>query len=422
MRWLRALYVANGLAIGALYGFVPVLLQAKGFDPALVGVTTSLGSLAYTIVLPVWGHIGDEVAGPRRTLQISCVPAAVVAFGYGLPLPLLLMILCQVVLSIASGPAMALTDAMVVPTLRDPNKEYTRLRWLTSLGAALGGAGGGVVYELFGYAVAPIAYLLIIALALVSIHFVKLGMAPPHRHAPLPSTDPIDAALPDAVVPSQATSVGRGGSVGEALRLQPRLYGILASVILVFIGIMSAGTYITLRVSDLGGGALGVGLSNGIGWAAEIFGMMAVGGLIARFGARRVAVTCAVLFAACIASWAVLTDLILITVIKFLTGVIFAGLFVSFVLTIAAILPARLQSTGQTLFQAACFGFAAVVANFVGGLLYQQFGAFGVFGGGAVCTFLGALLGLVVMPSERELAEELAGQMLAAAPASVSIA
>src|SRR5512141_327872 len=175
MRWLRALYVANGLAIGALYGFVPVLLQAKGFDPALVGITTSLGSLAYTIVLPVWGHIGDEIAGPRRTLQIACVPAAIVAFGYGLPLPLLLMILCQVLLSIASGPAMALTDAMVVPTLRDPTREYTRLRWLTSLGAGAGAAVCGVVYQLIGYTIAPVVYAAIIALALVSIRFVKLG-------------------------------------------------------------------------------------------------------------------------------------------------------------------------------------------------------------------------------------------------------
>lgn len=407
MRWLRALYVANGLAIGALYGFVPVLLQAKGFDPALVGITTSLGSLAYTIVLPVWGHIGDEIAGPRRTLQISLVPAAIVAFGYGLPLPLLLMILCQVALSVASGPAMALTDAMVVPTLKDPNKEYTRLRWLTSFGAAVGGAGCGVIYELTGYGTAPVVYLFIIAMTLVSIHFVKLGVAPPHRHAPLPSMDPIDVAVPDAVVPTEATHGGRGGSVGEALRLRPRLIGILASVILVFIGIMSAGTYIALRVSDLGGGALGVGVSNGIGWGAEIFGMMAVGGLIVRFGARAVAVTCATLFAACIASWAVLTDIVLISVIKFATGVIFAGLFVSFVLTIAAILPSRLQSTGQTLFQAACFGFAAVIANFAGGVLYQQFGAFVAFGAGAICTFLGAMLGLLVMPSPNQPDEEL---------------
>jgi hypothetical protein len=30
VRWLRALYVSNGLAVGALYGFVPVLLQSKG--------------------------------------------------------------------------------------------------------------------------------------------------------------------------------------------------------------------------------------------------------------------------------------------------------------------------------------------------------------------------------------------------------
>lgn len=86
MRWLRALYVSNGLAIGALYGFVPVLLQSRGFEPALIGLTTGLGSLAYAIALPAWGHMGDIVSGPRRTLQLACIPAAIFAIGLSAPI------------------------------------------------------------------------------------------------------------------------------------------------------------------------------------------------------------------------------------------------------------------------------------------------------------------------------------------------
>ncbi len=97
-----------------------------------------------------------------------------------------------------------------------------------------------------------------------------------------------------------------------------------------------------------------------------------------------------------------LSDLISISVTRFASGIFFAGVFVSFVLTISAILPPRLQSTGQTLLQAACFGFAAVVANLLGGLLYQTGGALGVFGGAAICAALGGLLGLLVLPSRAE--------------------
>ena len=396
MRWLRALYVANGFAVGAMYGFVPVLLQAKGFDPALVGVTTSLGSLAYTMALPVWGHVGDEMVGPRRALQLSCIPAAIFAFGLAAPLPVLLVILSQIIFSIASGPGLALTDAMAVPTLENPSREYTKLRWLTSFGAASSAAVCGGIYSVTGYLFAPFVYVLVIAAILGSVRFIKVGAGRTYK------------------APSRRNQ-GRGGSIGEAFRVRPRLYGILASVVLVFIGVMSASTYITIRLSDLGGGPLVVGVSNGIGWGAEVFGMMAAGPLIARFGARVVLFICATCFAACIGSWGVLSDPLAIAVMRFGTGVFFAGIFVSFVLTISAILPPHLQSTGQTLFQASCFGLGAVIGNFVGGLLYQEFGPIGVFGGAALCTFAGALLALVVMPGQVE------PEALPAIPVSPSI-
>lgn len=397
MRWLRALYVSNGLAVGSLYGFIPVLLGSKGFDPALVGVATSLGSLSYTMALPAWGHISDTITGPRRALQLACLPAAVFALGLAAPLPIIAVIFCQIMLSLGSGPGMALTDAMAVPMLEDASREYARLRVLTSSGAAASAAVCGALYAVTGYVAAPFVYLGVMAATFTCAHFVTVGREP-MRHEPI-------ALAPASLTDSEATALPprqRGGSIGETFAVRPRMYGILASVVLIFIGVMASGTYVTLRITDLGGGPFGVGVSNAIGWSAEIPGMILAGWLIARFGARSVLAICSIGFAACIGSWVVLSDLISISVTRFASGIFFAGVFVSFVLTISAILPPRLQSTGQTLLQAACFGFAAVVANLVGGLLYQQAGPLGVFGGGAVCAVLGGLLGLIVLPSRAE--------------------
>src|SRR5664279_6089754 len=103
MRWLRMLYLSNGFAVGALYGFFPVLLLSKGFDPALIGLTTSLGSVAYSLSLPAWGPVGDILTGPRRALQLACIPAAVFAVGLSLPLPVVAVIVCQVMISVGGG-------------------------------------------------------------------------------------------------------------------------------------------------------------------------------------------------------------------------------------------------------------------------------------------------------------------------------
>lgn len=392
MRWLRALYLSNGLAFGSLYGFVPVLLQSKGFNPALIGVTTSLGSLAYTMALPAWGHVGDIVSGPRRTLQIASIPAAIFALGLSLPLPVVAIIACQVVLSAGGGPAMALTDAMAVPVLAEPAREYARLRLLTSISAAVSSIACGLVYGAVGYLAAPLIYLGAMAATFLSAQHVPHGRdSERYRQA----RDLLEGKV------QSAPERGRFGSVGEALEINPRLVAVLLSVTCVFFGIMASGTYITLRISDLGGGPPEVGFVTGIGCAAEIPGLVLAGLLVARFGARSVFAVCSVGFALCMLSWIVLVDAAPILATRFVSGIFFSGVFVSCVLTVAAMLPARLQSTGQTLLQAACFGIGAILANLIGGILYGAMGPLGVFGIGAIFVVVGTGIGLVALPAGR---------------------
>jgi len=410
MRWLRALYVSNGLAIGALYGFVPVLLQSRGFEPALIGLTTGLGSLAYAIALPAWGHMGDIVSGPRRTLQLACIPAAIFAIGLSAPIPAVAIIFCQLVISAGGGPPLALTDAMAVPTLANASREYARLRLLTSIGAASAAIGCGFLYARTGYLAAPFVYFITMAVTVICVMFVPLGRDSERRRMARRAAEGRVQVAPER---------GRFGSVGEALTVQPRLVDVLVSVTLVFLGVMAAATYISIRISDLGGGAAEVGLSNGIGSAAEVPGMILAGWLVGRIGTRLVLPVAAIGFAACMLSWIVLVDEGPIMVTRFASGIFFAGIFVSFVLTMARMLPARLQATGQTLFQAACFGVAAIVANVVGGVLYAAAGPLGVFGAGAVCTVAGGLVGLVVLPGVAVTTDAGAGSALpASAPAS----
>lgn len=383
------LYLSNGMAVGALYGFVPVLLLAKGFDPALIGLTTSLGSVAYSMALPAWGHLGDMITGPRRALQLACIPAAVFALGLSAPLPVVLVIVCQMVISAGGGPTAALTDAMAMPILANSPREYSRLRLLSSFGGAAMAVVCGLLYSRTGYLAAPAIYLLTVGLMVLSAQKVPLGRDS-ERHQKARS------ALAGKVHTARAR--GRFGSVGEALTDRPRLVAVLTSVLLVSIGFMAAGTYISVRISDLGGGAVEVGLANGLAWGAEVPGLLLSGWLVSRIGLRPVLAVCAVGFAACLVSWVFFTDAASILATRLVSGVFFGGILIVFVLTIAQLLPAHLQSTGQTLFQATTFGVAAVIANLVGGLLYSVAGPLGVFGGGAICTLVGGLVGVVAVP------------------------
>ena len=389
MRWLRMLYLSNGFAVGALYGFVPVLLLSKGFDPALIGLTMGLGSVAYSFALPAWGHMGDILTGPRRALQLACIPAAVFALGLSAPLPIVAVIACLVIVTAGGGPTAALTDAMAMPILANASREYSRLRLLSSFGGAAMAIVCGLLYSRTGYVAAPFVYVATVALMIYSAQKVPLGRDSERRRK----------AGGELEVRVHSTPArGRFGSVGEALSGRPRLLAVLASVLLIFIGFMAAATYISVRISDLGGGPVEVGLSNGVAWGAEVPGLILAGWLVPRVGLRPVLAVAAVGFAVCLASWIFFVDAGPILFTRFISGVFFGGILITFVLTIAQLLPAGLQSTGQTLFQAAAFGLAAVVANLVGGVLYSVAGPLGVFGGGAICTLAGGALGLVALP------------------------
>ena len=175
MRWLRILYLSSGLCFGALYGFMPVLLRSKGFEPALIGLATSLGAVGYSIALPAWGHMGDIVSGPRRTLQMACIPAALFAVGLAAPLPVFGVILCVVVISAGAGPALALTDAMAVPALSDASRQYSGLRLIASLGGAGSSVACGLLYSQTGYAVAPLVFVAAMATTVLAAQFIPFG-------------------------------------------------------------------------------------------------------------------------------------------------------------------------------------------------------------------------------------------------------
>jgi MFS transporter, PPP family, 3-phenylpropionic acid transporter len=385
------MYLFNGLPVGAFYGFIPVLMQAKGLSPAMIGLALGLGSAAYTTAVPVWGHIGDMTTGPRRALQFALVPAALVSIAYATPVPLALLVACHIVLSASGNSAGSLLDSMTVAAVHGDARAYSRLRLISSLGAAGGSIACGALYSTTGFSVAPILFVTALSGSLVCSHFIPYG-----RDSERHRRDRSAAAG----LRHESVEQGRFGSLGEALTLEPRLLAVMATSTITYMGIMAATNYVGLRVVNLGGGPLQVGLLNGIGFAAELPGMIVAGWLIGRLGTRNVLVTSCAGFACCAASYIVLVDVPLIIAARFLAGICFCGVLVSSVVTVSRLLPPRLQSTGQTLLGASSFGAGSILANPIGGFLYGAFGSGGAFAMAAACALAGAAVGFLVVPPD----------------------
>ena len=187
-----------------------------------------------------------------------------------------------------------------------------------------------------------------------------------------------------------AIGARQGGSFTLVLRTQPRLRGVLLGLGLVHIGMMAGFTFLALRLLELGGQPSDIALSAGISALAEIPAMAMIPRIVRRTGTRALLAGGMVLYAAVLVSWAFLADPSLIVATRLVSGLAFAAITISAVMTIATMLPSELQATGQGLYRTVGFGAAAIIANALGGVVFGLGGATPLFLGCAVLALAGA--------------------------------
>jgi PPP family 3-phenylpropionic acid transporter len=402
---LRLVVLSIGAALGVFYPFISVILAGLGFRPAEIGLIASAGAVGFTLIVHDWGHLADVRLGRSRTLQVTALgaSAAVGALAFSWP-PLVIALLFMAYWLFESAWA-PLADALTVNAVG--RRDYPRIRLLTSLSFAASTVVAGAVFDRVGFGAAfPAAVTLGIVIALTA------GWVPDVARVDLARADlgHTDLAQADAGrqvgerTSSKRAGSKRGsrlGSAGVAIRVAPRLMVMLGAVVLLQIGVISGFTFLPLRLAELGGAPSAVALSAGVSATAEIPAMLVAARVAERIGLRGMFLGSALIYLVAQTAWIWLGDPALIIATRLLTGVSFAWVTVAVVLTIARLLPAELQATGQALFQTLGFGVSAIVANVVGGLLYDRIGHGAVFGLGASLAVAAVVLGWFAFPPER---------------------
>jgi PPP family 3-phenylpropionic acid transporter len=376
---LRAIFVAIGLSTASVAPFVPVILKARGLDPASIGVVAAVGALATTVVVPVWGHLADAALGRRRTFQLGLLIAACTAGALLAQLPIVAAAGLFAGFTVYAGLFLGLGDALAVADLPSPERQYGALRALASLSFTVGVVAVGLLYSWAGYGVAPAVFLVWAGGLLVFVSLV-----PDHGG--------------NAAARASAKQAGRDrpvrfGSIGRAFAVQPRLWSVLAMFTLAFAGVQAGVTFLGIRIVELGGQPSDVALSFGLSAVTEIPGLVGAGWMGRRFGLRWLFVASLILYGLCIASWGILPSVIAINATRLVTGVSFGSLTAARVLLIPRLLPDTLQATGQVLVQAASVGFGSVMGSVIGGVIYGSVGPtffFPVASGAAIAGAIAA--------------------------------
>ncbi|HVA90458.1 MAG TPA: MFS transporter [Chloroflexota bacterium] len=365
---MKLFYLCFYVATGIYSPYAGLYLQAIHLDGAQIGLIAWLPPVAGVVLPPLWGMLSDHFGWRKPVLAMSLLvaalaaPAIPLAGGMGSLVPLM------GVLAVALSPVVPLADSTTLEWLRQHGGSYGSVRFYGSLGFLLSSViagqflGGRNILALF-----PVYGLFLFSTFVASL-----------------------------LVPSQDRGVRLARGEGIASVLRDRVVALFLVCALVGYGTFAAyNTFFSLYMKGLGAGTGVIGLAAGIATLSELPVMALAGWAIRRIGVKPLLIAGLTSDVVRWTAYALLHDYRLALLFQPLHGLGFAGFYVAGVTFVEQRVPARLRSTGQTLFNAALFGVGSVAGSNLFGHLYDHLHASGMFLVAALLC-LPALAGVII--------------------------
>ena len=399
IRELRSPYLLLGLTTGVLLPFSTPILADRGFSAAGIGLLLAVTSAAILLAMPAWGHLGDVVLGRRPTLQVAAVLSILAALGLGAPMALPLVGVAFVAWYVLQAAPPVLLDSIAMLELGSERESYGRLRLLLSFSYAVAAFVVGILYDRVGYGAAYFVFSAATLALILSLGRTR-GRPRENRAWPRPASRAPAPPLPGTAAnpaPRRPSFRPGLGSTGAALRTNPTVIGALSAILLASIGLLTASTFLPLRLHDLGAAPSIIAASAVVSAVFEIPIMFAGRRIVARIGLRGFFVIGCLMYLAATALWVVVDDPSLLVASRAITGLGYGSFTVASVVALGVMLPGDLQASGQALRQSAISA-VAVMAFLLGGLAYNLLGAAAFFALATGGPALGAVLGWQFLP------------------------
>ena len=340
---------------GATFPFFYPLLADRGLQPAQLGLIAALLPVGGLIAQPAVGWLCDRTGRGRLILCLLTLTSAALLPLFALARGLGQEMAVGAAYALFNAPLAPLGDALTIAYLREAGGEYGRLRCWGSFSFALAGIAAGLALR---------AHLL--SLAWLYAGGAALSVLP---------------ALTALRFPVEVHGLRRRRTpLRELFAARPFLrFLLLATVAL--LAFNANGTYLSVYLGRLGGGALWQGAAWALAALVEVPFFFSLGALRARIGARHtlvLACACEVLALACIAL-AQGPSLVLLGM--GLQGPAFALFYGAAVPVADALVPAGLRASGQSLLWTTCYGVGAIAGNGLAAVGTSALGIQGMYRG-----------------------------------------
>jgi len=366
LRGFNFLYFA---LLAMFISFLPVYLDVQGLSPSQIGFIIGTGGFVTLIAQPLWGMISDRTKSIRKVLLILLMFSTII--GYLLydsssypQLILYAMLLYFFLMSIDP-----LTESLNFTIAESSGTSYGSIRTYGALGYALAALLTGYVISYFGEH----------SLALL---FGGIGII----------SFIIGWIMPDAPVtgkPVTLTSLKHFISNKETLMF----------LLLVFICSVPArmnDTFLGVYIRELGGSTELVGQAFFLAAGSEIV-VFALSFWWMRKGKELLIISFSAVFYFLrffLSAW--ITDPHVLAYLQILQLLTFPVFYSAAIQYLYRIVPKEWRATGQTVLALLFFGISGILASYVGGAVYGNFGGKTLYLSISAISFLGMLFGLIL--------------------------
>jgi MFS transporter, PPP family, 3-phenylpropionic acid transporter len=358
----RLFYFAWFTAIGAYSPFITLYYRERGLDLSQIGYLLALPGFAQLLAGPLWGLLADSFRLHRFLLPVAIVGAVIPAALIGGIQDFGIILILAAFAAIFMVPIAPLSDAASLELLGERRDRYGSLRVWGAIGWGLSTVVSGVIvanlgldiifwlYPLVGF------FALMAALMLPKVQFV--------------STNTFAAA--------------------RSLIRDLRWVRFVVCMLLIGVSSSLMHGFLSIYFAELGAGRDQIGLAYTIASLSEMPVMVIATRVLYRWGAKPLLLCGGLAYGLRLAIFALTSDPNIALAAQLLHGFCFGAIWVAGVHEAQRLAPPGLAATAQSLLSTAMYGVAVVLANLVGGMIYQQTGYATLFGAASALAILGA--------------------------------
>ncbi|AJS60428.1 MFS transporter [Paenibacillus sp. IHBB 10380] len=368
---LFSLKLFNFLIYGTMViftSFFQLYLQDAGMNKFEIGSLLALGPIVSILANPFWRFWSDRILNMRRVLLIMMTGTLVMVQLLFHSDTYAMVYISMILFFFFQSPVFSHSNSLILGYIEDTGYKFGSFRLWGSMGWAIIAIATGLVLDWTGVAKVSILFTVVLVLAIGVLLF-----------------------LPKLLKPSESPTIyirGFANILGNRYFLSFIVLGIIVSI-----PNAMNNTFMSLYITELGGSKRMVGLAVFLSSFFEIGVFL----LFDRYLNRKISwlVGCLALVSLLFGfRWMLMADATLpiqVALIQVLHCITFGGYFYVGTQLSLLLVPRPYRATGQAVYTLTWSGLAGVIGGFVGGWLYQSFGAEAMYSTGTSFAFVGAL-------------------------------